>query len=181
MFIYRPTAVSGLLTVKINQKVPFDSHDPPVQPTSPMFSAALWADYIAHTHCVCTQRAWGAFSLCISAHTRVRNERHLDADSESDLHVNHSPPPDCSYWVKCGGNFMHGRSPSIIKQFFMQFRKKLYIPYQWLPNHVELWFHSFHEEQFITSFRQALLLPPFHFPLSLLLSTSVALCISCSF
>lgn len=98
-----------------NESVPFDSHDPPVQPP--------WADYIARMHCVCTQCAWGAFSLCISEHTRVRNERHLDADSESDLHVNHSPPPDCSYWVKCGGNFMHGRSPSIIKQFFLQFRK----------------------------------------------------------
>lgn len=124
---------------------------------------------ISHTCIVSARSVRGVLFLCVYRCVRVWEMRHL----ESDLHVNHSPPPDCSYWVKCGGNFMHGRSPSIIKQFFSAVSKKLDIPYQWLPNHVELWFHSFHEEQFITSFRQALLLPPFHFLLSLALSPAL--------
>lgn len=94
------------------------------------FMLALKADYIALTHRVCTQYAWGAFSLCISACERVcvcENRKTFRCRlSKSDLHVNHSPPPDCSYWVKCGGNFVPGRSPSIIKQFFLEFRKIRY-------------------------------------------------------
>lgn len=48
------------------------------------------------------------------------------SDAEFDLHVDYSPLTDCSRRGKCGGNFTHGRSSSIIKcvlffSFFFSF------------------------------------------------------------